>query len=270
MSDDELQQLLKRIDDIMMGKVQYGESLLMQLDPNAGDDDSEYEKRKLEVGQTVGFKGATRNYRKIGECGAGLECDDLFLAFMKKPIFRNVCNRVYGSHAEIGVYRSMVFNKPAGNTQRGVVGGTTLPFHQDGGDWWALDRDPKCFVWTALDKVDEANGCVKVIRGSHKLGILSARGHTLSAENIKSICKEEDTVNLICEPGESYLVHNWTVHASGTNKTNRPRRAFSCNYIDGRTRVLDPKPANAGSLGVPGQRFPVVFEDPFQSQRQKE
>eukprot|EP00501_MAST-03F_sp_TOSAG23-6_P001782 GSMAST32.ASY1.ANO1.1860.1 assembled CDS len=229
LSKVELEALIKRIDDIMMGKIQYGDKLLMQLDPttNKNGEELDYEKQNVEIsGQTVGWKGATRMYRKIGEAGAGLECDDLFASFMKKSIFRDICSRAYGPHTKISVYRAMLFNKPA-------------HFKKYGGDWWALDRDPKIFCWTALDDVTENSGCMKVIRGSHKFGLLSARGHTL-----KKICRPENTVSLQCKPGDTFLVHNFTVHKSGSNVTACPRRAFSVNYIDGRTQCLDPKYVN--------------------------
>ena len=94
--------------------------------------------------QSVGFKGATRAYRKIGECSAGLENDDVFREAICLDTYKEACRRIYGGHAEISIYRAMVFNKPAKQ-------GTNLPWHQDGGDWWGLDRDPQIFVWTAID-----------------------------------------------------------------------------------------------------------------------
>ena len=63
-----------------------------------------------------------------------------------------------------------------------------------------------------------------------------------------------------CSPA---LVHNFTVHRSGTNTTPGARRGFSANYIDARTRVLDLKPPLAGPIGVPGHTFPIVFPAPF-------
>ena len=50
---------------------------------------------------------------------------------------------------------------------------------------------------------------------------------------------------------------------SGINVTAAPRRGFSANYIDARTRVLDPKPALAGPIGVAGHTFPLVWASPF-------
>ncbi len=86
-------------------------------------------------------------------------------------IYRHICARVYGAHASIGIYRAMVMQKPPGD----LGGGSPLPWHQDGGDWWCLDRDPLCFVWLALSKATASNGAVQVVRGSHRLGLLSAR-----------------------------------------------------------------------------------------------
>jgi len=249
-TDEELDQLKERLYQIMDGKIQYGEKLLMQLDPGGS--------YNLDVQQysATGFVASTHDYRKIGEAGCGLECDDVFLRFLQKPIFKHLCQRIYGNHAAISIYRAMVFNKPP-------LKGTDLPWHQDGGDWWALDRDPLAFVWTAIDPANKENGCVEVVRGSYKLGLLSKRGHTLGEEDIKKYCVEENIERLDCEPGESWLVHNWTIHRSGTNSTPISRNAFSANYIDARTRVLSPKPQLAGPIGKPGMSFPVIWDSPF-------
>lgn len=250
LTDEEIEQLKERSEEIMLGKVQYGDKLLMQLDPGGNYGEHVYN------GQTPGFKGPTLKYRKLGETGCGLECDPLFRKVMSKPIFQQACQRIYGSHAGIGVYRAVLFNKPSG-------AGTDLPWHQDGGEWWGLDRDPQIFVWTAIDPATEENGCVHVIRGSYKLGILTQQGHMLTEEDVKKYCVPENEDLLVCDAGESILVHNWTIHKSGTNPTPGSRRGLSVNYIDSRTKVLDPKPELAGELGRPGQSFHVLFESPF-------
>ena len=126
-TDEELLALNTRIDDLMAGTVNYGESLLMQLDPNAvvgggnprAAPTNEYDTYKAQgtesVGQhgAIGFKGASLAYRKVGEAHAGLEVDPLFAAFQSKPLFRDICGRAYGRHAGISMYRSMVMSKPA-------------------------------------------------------------------------------------------------------------------------------------------------------------
>ena len=151
-SASEVTSLNSRIDEIMSGAIQYP-NLMMQLDPNSeknavasgsGGGLSDYHTSgTATVGQSAGFKGASTNYRKIGEAHGGLELDPLFNSYMCKPLFHEICARVYGAHAGVSIYRAMVMAKPAG--QDG--GGTLLPWHQDGGDWWGLDRDPLCFLW---------------------------------------------------------------------------------------------------------------------------
>lgn len=139
----------------------------------------------------------------------------------------------------------------------------TLPTNAQ--HWWALDRDPLCFVWIALTPATRENGAVQAVRGSHARGLLSLRGHTLSPEAIAEVVDAHpgDVVDLELAPGEAVLCHNFLVHRSSTNTTNTARRGFSVNYIDARTRVSNPKPALAGPLGTPGGAFPLIFESPF-------
>ena len=290
-----------RLDALMDGTVRHGEALLMQLDPAATDvpattapstaaapaaappapaggacgggsssaggsaggsagELAAYERAGVAVaGQSVGWKGASRASRKVGEAQAGLEVDSVFAAWMAQPALRALAARVYGGHAAVAVYRAMAMAKPAG----ALGGGSPLPWHQDGGDWWALDRDPLAFVWLALTPATAANGCVQVVRGSHLRGLLSARGHTLSAAAVADVCTPADIVDVELEAGQAFLCHNWVVHRSGTNTTDSPRRGLSVNYIDARTRVLDPKPPLAGPLGAPGSSFPLVWPSPF-------
>jgi len=252
--DELLERMERRIDAIMMGEVNHGNRLMMQLDPGGAYGDA------VQSVQSAGFKGATRAYRKIGEAGFGLECDEVFREAMLLPVFKEACTEMYGGHVDIGIYRSMVFNKPA-------QAGTDLPWHQDGGEWWGLDRDALIFVWTALDDATKAKGCVKVVPGTHKLGLLSKRGHTLSQESIEAHQVEERATSVEVARGESVLMHNFLIHSSGTNATDAPRRAFSVNYADGRTRLIHPKPVvqpegkSGPVLGFtePGQQLPVIF-----------
>ncbi|MBI4220062.1 MAG: phytanoyl-CoA dioxygenase family protein [Chloroflexi bacterium] len=229
-SDSELKALQQRIDDIMLGKanVDY-DRMMMQLDTDSG----KYEDAPA---QTRGFKGPTLNYRKIQE----LEFDPLFLAYMKRPVFKEICARVYGPDTPVAAFRAMFMNKPARK-------GTLLPWHQD--RWLALDRDPLITVWTALDPATVANGCVQVIPGSHKLGILNPTHHSafLTDEQAKQHAPKDKIVFLELKAGEVALLHNWLLHSSDKNNTDIPRRAFSVSYMDART------------VSKNGEKFSVIF-----------
>ena len=113
LTDEELNALAQEMDDIMLGQASLDyDRMLMQLDrdPDTGKAGP----------QTKGHKGATLSYRKIQD----LEYDPLFLDYMRKPLFRHICARVYGESTAISCFRAMFMNKPAGE-------GTHLRWHQD-------------------------------------------------------------------------------------------------------------------------------------------
>ena len=213
LNDRDLSSLQQRIDDIMLGKanIDYNR-LLMQLDSKTGDYADAGE-------QSRGHKGPTLDYRKIQD----LEFDPLFLEFMQRPIFRDICRRVYGGN-DIACFRAMFMNKPARK-------GTYLPWHQD--RWSFLNKDPLITLWTALDPATVANGCVQVIPGSQKLGLVNPEHHSgfLTKQQAAELCPPEKVVYLELKAGEVALLHNHLLHASDVNKTDIPRRAFSVCYM---------------------------------------
>jgi len=229
--DAELRKLQDEIDAIMLGEAALDyDRLLMQLDSETGA----YE----DAGQqTLGFKGATRNYRKIQE----LEADPVFRAYLTAPVFRDICARAYGAGTPVALFRAMFMNKPAHR-------GTFLPWHQD--RWTELDRDPLLTVWTALDPATKANGCVQIIPRSHKHGLINPTHPSgfLSKAQAAAICTPDRIVHIELEPGEVVLLHNYLLHASEVNRTSQSRRAFSVCYMDAAT-------LKNGETG----HFPAVF-----------
>ena len=143
-------------------------------------------------------------------------------------------------------------NKPAGQ-------GTVLPWHQDGGDVWALDRDPLVTLWVALDPATRANGCMEVDPRTHRLGLLSAVRQHGRGRDVVRHCPPERVRPLEVEAGHAVLLHNWLIHRSGVNPSPVPRRAFTACYMDGRTQSIltgNHFPLVAGSL--PAEPYPFV------------
>ena len=236
---EELEALRGRADDLALGNVK-NPDVQMQLDTGGVYEDLPAAVRTFEHG--------TRLYRKI----QGLETDDLFRRLVQHPLFLEICARQYGPHAPVSIFRAMVMNKPAGQ-------GTVLPWHQDGGNVWALDRDPLVTVWVALDPATRANGCLEVIPGTHRLGLLSLHGSTVAEEHVRVHCPPERVTPLEVEAGHAVLLHNWLIHRSGVNPTSVPRRALTVCYMDGRTQsVLTGNffPLVAGSLPI--ETYPYV------------
>lgn len=218
--------LQQRIDDIMLGELAYP-AMSFQLDGATGA----YANLPPD---TVGHKGATLNYRRI----TGLEQDPLFLAYIRHPLIRAITRRYIGE--DVTIFRAMFMNKPAQQ-------GTVLPWHQDVGEGWGLDRNPIITVWTALDDASAANGCMQIVPGSHKLGVLNPQHFVTEADQARHI-PEKEVVDLEVAAGEAILLHNLMFHRSGVNRTATPRRAFSTAYLDAATRAT-----------ASGQTFPRVF-----------
>lgn len=209
---EEIEALCERIDAIMLGQVTY-DKMYMQLCPSAGDP----EKAK----HTRENKGSSLKYRKIQD----LEWDPLFRAYIQKPLFRDITKRIIGE--DVCVFRAMFMNKPAGQ-------GVLLNWHQDGTGGWGLSIAPKVTIWTALDDTSPANGCLRLVPGSHKSIIIPGQDF-LGEEEIAIHAPPEKQIHMEMERGEVVLLHNWTLHSSEPNQTNRPRRGFSTCYIDAAT-----------------------------------
>jgi hypothetical protein len=224
----QLEAMRQRVDDLALGNVT-NPSVQMQLDTGGAYD---------EIPDAVAhFDAGTSRYRKI----QGLENDDLFATLVRHPLFVEVCARQYGPHTPISLFRAMVMNKPAGQ-------GTDLPWHQDGGAVWALDRDPLVTIWVALDRASPENGCMEIVPGSHRLGLLTWHGSTISDDAAARHCPSTAVIPLPVEAGHAVLLHNWLLHRSGVNPSSLLRRAFTCCFLDGRTRN-----------DLTGELFPLVW-----------
>ena len=226
MSASELSALRERIDALMLGRIAT-EGITFQLD-GAGDEYAGLPAHAL------GSPKETLAYRRVDE----LHHDALFLGYMQHPVCRQITRRYIGE--DVSVFRSMFMNKPASS-------GTVLPWHQDIGVGWGLDGNPVTTVWTALDDATTATGCMQIVPGSHKLGILN-EGHYASEEDQATHCTHDQVMDFEVEAGEAVLIHNWLLHRSGINRTDRPRRAFSAAYMPAATKQVST-----------GETFPVIF-----------
>ena len=238
-SDDLLQSMQLRIDDIMLGQAEIDyQRTLMQLDSV----DGRYESAGV---QNRGHKGSTLAYRKIEQ----LERDPVFRAYLSLPVFEEAARRFYGDRP-VGVFRAMMMNKPAGR-------GTVLPLHQD--RWRALDRDPVLTVYTALDDATPENGCVEIIPGTHHQLLNPAHGNGfLTPEMALEFTDDPRRIPMTLKAGEVVLMHNWMLHSSGINKTSQPRRAFSVCYMDGETMNLRYRKLQARENIFPANPGPLI------------
>ena len=200
LSADGARALQRRADALMTGEARYP-GMFYQHDSGSG--------RYADLAFGEGWVGPSLAYRKLEK----LELDPGFLAWIENPLFARIARAALGE--DVRLYRATLWNKAP-------HGGTELPWHQDDGSFWGLDRAPFLQIWTALDDAPEDAGCVEVVPGSHRGGLASREGGVIPTDRL----------------GEAMLLHNHLWHRSGRNATAAPRRALGICYLHGATRCM--------------------------------
>jgi len=116
--------------------------------------------------------------------------------------------------------------------------GSRFAWHQDA-PYWAhacphLDRLPNVLV--TLDDAAEDNGCFRVIRGSHRRGLLPGRAGEGVLGPLFTDPRHIDLdaqVALEVPAGSLVFFSPHTVHGSEPNRSDRPRRALVLTYQPG-------------------------------------
>ena len=229
LDDAGLAALRERADELMLGQ-RVIDGLFFQKDSASG------RYGDLEFGR--GWVGPSLEYRKIEK----LEKDDRYRALIANPLYERVARALI--EGEIAVYRACLMTKAAS-------GGTVLGWHQDGGRFWGVDRDPDLQIWTALDDAPAEAGCVEVVPGSHRAGLATPGGGNLPPEVLAAAGAEQRALALPARAGEALLIHNHVWHRSGRNHSGLARRAFTVCYMSAATRCLRRK------------RAPREFHRPF-------
>jgi ectoine hydroxylase-related dioxygenase (phytanoyl-CoA dioxygenase family) len=127
-------------------------------------------------------------------------------------------DEVYHYHSKI------IFKKP---------GDGGFDWHQDYGYWYhnaCLYPDmASCFIM--IDNANKENGCLKVLKGSHKVGRISHDNHatgqeTADMERILELEKRHESIFIEASKGDALFFHSNLLHSSDMNKSNNSRRTL--------------------------------------------
>jgi ectoine hydroxylase-related dioxygenase (phytanoyl-CoA dioxygenase family) len=180
------------------------------------------------------------------------------------PRFLVAAKQLLGNKS-VRFWHDQLFYKPA--KKGGVVA-----WHQDYSYWTRTKPLAHLTCWCALDDVNEENGCVQYIPGSHKWGLLPKPVIAGNFDGIRDYLNEEQLrqfENPVAAPvkaGEAIFHHPLTLHGSGENKSNRPRRAFVINviadgvYSDSEDALLEGVPPIGKRKVLDGQFFPLLYQ----------
>ena len=134
--------------------------------------------------------------------------------------------------------------------------GSGFRWHQDS-PYWAhacrhLDQLPN--VMLALDDADSANGCLRVVRGSHRHGLLPGRQDDGLLDPLFTDPRhfdEQAQVAAEMPAGSLVFFSPHTVHGSEPNRSDRMRRAMVLTYQPGgHDQFKAPGPARDGIAGT--------------------
>lgn len=114
--------------------------------------------------------------------------------------------------------------------------GGAWAWHQDYGYWYqnGVLSPNLCSVFIAVDKATKENGCLQVLKGSHKMGRIE---HVLTGDQagadkarVLEIEKRLELVHCTMEPGDVLFFHSNLLHRSARNDSEHPRWSMICCY----------------------------------------
>ena len=145
--------------------------------------------------------------------------------------------------------------------------GLGFPWHQD--RWYTRPQfKTKTTVgtWTAIDPATVENGCLYIIPGSHKIGILEhieLEGSQQQEFRQAVGARDEDGVTVELPPGSVIFFDNRILHKSTDNNTEGFRRSNIAHYISAKAERIPHKNYVRPLMWVRGKIYPTLSDGVF-------
>jgi non-haem Fe2+, alpha-ketoglutarate-dependent halogenase len=114
---------------------------------------------------------------------------------------------------------------------------TFVSWHQDG-YYLGLDQPDFISAWVALTDSTAENGCLRVVRGSHRNGNFPHGNSAKSEKNLLSsgleiavAVEESEATDVVLRAGEMSFHHVNIVHGSNPNRSGTARAGFAIRYV---------------------------------------
>jgi ectoine hydroxylase-related dioxygenase (phytanoyl-CoA dioxygenase family) len=156
--------------------------------------------------------------------------NDVFGYLTRSERIINSISQLIGDESKVCHFHSKLMQKEP------KVGGA-WEWHQDYGYWYKhqfMFPDELISVMVALTPANKENGCLQVIKGSHKMGRVSHgfAGEQIGADMIMvdNALKTMDLVYAELEPGDALFFHSNLLHRSEANLSDFPRWSIISCY----------------------------------------
>jgi ectoine hydroxylase-related dioxygenase (phytanoyl-CoA dioxygenase family) len=152
---------------------------------------------------------------------------DIYSAIVRSRRIVDTMERLLGGEV-YHYHHKMILKEP--------LSGGAWEWHQDYGYWYdngCLFPDlASCMI--AVDRATRANGCLQVLKGSHRMGRINhgSVGDQTGAdpERVQAALDRLETVYCELEPGDGVYFHSNLLHRSDRNNSDAARWAFICCY----------------------------------------
>lgn len=156
--------------------------------------------------------------------------NDIFGYLTRSERVVNRVAQILDSEAPVCHFHSKLMQKEP------KVGGA-WEWHQDYGYWYKnqfMFPDQLVSVMVALTPANKQNGCIQVIKGSHKLGRVNHgfAGEQVGADMtmVDNALKTMELVYVEIEPGDALFFHSNILHRSEANNSDDPRWSIISCY----------------------------------------
>ena len=196
------------------------------------------------------------------------EASPAFKHLVHHPVIAGEVTQLLGAR-ELRLWHDQIQYKPAG------TGGVNF-WHQDSLYWpLVTPKNTQITAWIALDDVDEENGCMWMVPGTHLWGDHIDFLHSLKPTGFRSMPEEYQGRKVQVKPcpvkkGFVHYHHALTWHGSDKNLSARSRRAIALHFMDEQTSYAPtgrrhPMDAFVDGLKegdkLTGDHFPLVWKD---------
>lgn len=163
--------------------------------------------------------------------------DPFWLRLVGDPRLLDIAEQFIGPN--IALFASHYISKPPRN-------GQPVLWHQDG-SYWPLEPMEVVSLWLAVDDSRPENGCMRVIPGSHRLGLqeLERRddvANVLGSGLNDALVDESAAVDVVLRAGDVSMHHPNIIHGSNANLSPRRRCGLTIRYIPTSTRIVSEEP----------------------------
>ncbi len=180
--------------------------------------------------------------------------DDIYGAFSKSERVVDGLEKIW--NGEPALYHTKFMQKEP------KVGGS-WEWHQDYGYWYdnGFLMPEMLSVMVAVTRANKENGCLQVLKGSHKIGRINhgSTGEQVGADmkRVNYALKSMELVYVELEPGDTLFFHGNLLHRSDANTSDHARFSLisAYNLASNKSFMNEPEASHTPIQKVPNEKI---------------